>query len=65
MRHLYTLAELARVKYKADVQVRMMAVPDWWVPENPGSFDAKVMNDLADLGEKMGADPSSWRTDPP
>jgi hypothetical protein len=23
------------------------------------------MNTLADIGEKMGADPSSWRTEPP
>jgi hypothetical protein len=24
-----------------------------------------VMNDLADLGERMGADPASWRTEAP
>jgi len=23
------------------------------------------MNNLADLGEKMGADPTSWSTEPP
>ena len=26
---------------------------------------SEVMNELADLGEKMGADPASWRTTPP
>ena len=65
MRHLFAMAELARLKYKADVQVRVMAVPEEWVPPKPAAFDSEVMNSLADLGEKMGADPSSWRTTPP
>jgi hypothetical protein len=62
MRHLFALAEIVRLKYGADVQVRVMAVPEEWVPPKPGSFQAEVMNSLADLGEKMGADPTSWRT---
>ena len=65
MRHLFTLAELARVKHEADVEVRVMAVPDSFVPSVPGSFKSEVMNALADIGEQMGADPASWRTDPP
>ena len=65
MRHLYAQAELARLKYRVDVQVRVMAVPDEWVPSKPGTFVAEVMNDLADLGERMGADPSKWRTESP
>jgi hypothetical protein len=65
MRHLFALAELARLKQKIDVEVRVMAVPEDWVPSKPGTFVAEVMNELADLGEKMGADPASWRTDPP
>jgi hypothetical protein len=65
MRHLYALAELARLKHGAEVEVRLMHVPDSYVPSKPGSFVSEVMNELADLGEKMGADPSSWRTDPP
>ena len=65
MRHLFTLAELVRLKYGADVQVRVMAVPDSFVPAHPDSFNAEVMNTLADIGEKMGADPSSWRTEAP
>jgi hypothetical protein len=50
-----------------DIMTRatIMAVPDDWVPPKPGTFVKEVMNDLADLGEKMGADPASWRTDPP
>jgi hypothetical protein len=31
----------------------------------PGTFQNEVMNALADLGEKMGADPASWRDTPP
>lgn len=65
MRHLFTLAELSNLKYKADVQVRVMAVPDSFVPTHPESFNAEVMNTLADMGEQMGANPESWRTDPP
>jgi len=65
MRHLYALAELAQLKYGAQVEVRLMHVPDSYVPSKPGSFVSEVMNELADLGEKMGADPSSWRTESP
>jgi len=65
MRHLFALAEIANLKHSGEVQVRVMAVPEEWVPPKPGTFDTEVMNNLADLGEKMGADPSNWRTTPP
>jgi hypothetical protein len=65
MRHLYAHAELAHLKHNADVEVRVIAVPDAWVPPSPGTFQKDVMNALADLGERMGADPASWRTAPP
>jgi hypothetical protein len=65
MRHLYATAQIAKLKHGADVQVRLISVPDDWVPSKPGTFDKDVMNELADLGERMGADPKSWRTDPP
>src|SRR5689334_7020430 len=55
MRHLFTLAELVRVKHEADIEVRVMAVPDSFVPSVPGSFKSEVMNTLADIGERMGA----------
>jgi len=38
-------------------------VPGDWVPPKPGVFVAETMNNLADLGERMGADPASWQTD--
>jgi len=65
MRHLYAMAEIAKLKHNVELEVRVMAVPDEWVPPKPGTFVAEVMNNLADLGEKMGANPASWRTDPP
>ena len=65
MRHLFAQAEIARLKYGADVEVRVMAVPENWIPPKPGAFQAEVMNELADLGEQMGADPTKWRTEPP
>jgi hypothetical protein len=65
MRHLFALAELVKLKHNVDVEVRVMAVPDEWVPPQPGTFVREVMNELADMGERMGADPESWRTNPP
>ena len=65
MRHLFARAELNRLKQKVDVEVRVMSVPESFVPSVPGTFQKEVMNALADLGEKMGADPASWRTEPP
>jgi predicted acylesterase/phospholipase RssA len=65
MRHLHAHAEIMRLKHQAEVEVRVMAVPDTWVPPVPGTFQKEVMNALADLGERMGADPASWRTQPP
>ena len=60
MRHLAANAELTRTKYGIDVELRIMAVPEAWAPQVAGTFKKEVMNDLADLGEKMGADPASW-----
>jgi predicted acylesterase/phospholipase RssA len=65
MRHLFALAEIANLKHPGNVEVRVMSVPDEWVPPKPGTFVTEVMNNLADLGEQMGADPGSWRTTPP
>jgi hypothetical protein len=65
MRQLFLMAEVARLKRNADVEVRYVAVPDDWRPPQPGTFVKETMNNLADLGEKMGADPSSWITESP
>jgi hypothetical protein len=65
MRHLHAQAEISRLKRGAEVEVRLVAVPNDWVAPQPGVFIKETMNNLADLGEKMGADPSSWRSEPP
>ena len=63
--HLFALATISRLQSGADSQVRYIAVPDDWVPPKPGVFEKETMNALADMGERMGADPSSWQSDLP
>ena len=60
LRHLYSMSEVARLKHGVTIEVRFVAVPGDWVPPKPGVFVAETMNNLADLGERMGADPASW-----
>jgi Patatin-like phospholipase len=64
VRHLFAMAEISRLKRKADVEVRIVSIPGDWVPPVPGVFIKETMNNLADLGEKMGADPANWSTQP-
>jgi Patatin-like phospholipase len=65
IRHLFEMAEIWRLKRKADVEVRVVSIPGDWFPPVPGVFIKESMNNLADLGEKMGADPASWGNEPP
>jgi Patatin-like phospholipase len=65
VRHLFAMAEISRIKRKADVEVRIVSIPGDWFPPVPGVFIKESMNNLADLGEKMGTDPASWSTEPP
>jgi predicted acylesterase/phospholipase RssA len=65
IRHLFALAEVSRLSSGTEVEVRYIAVPDDWEPSQSGLFIKEVMNALADMGERMGADLASWRTDPP
>ena len=62
MRMLVLQAQIARLRDHADAEVRIVAVPNDWVAPKPGTFVAESMNALADLGEKMGADPGSWQS---
>ena len=55
MRQLFLQAEIARLRHGADVEVRVVAVPDGWVAPLSGAFEKKTMNVLADLGE------AQWR----
>ncbi|MGN6626992.1 MAG: patatin-like phospholipase family protein [Tepidisphaeraceae bacterium] len=65
MRHLFAQVEISRLTRRADIEVRYIAVPDQWAPPKPGAFVPETMNALADLGERMGADPQSWISEPP
>jgi hypothetical protein len=65
LRHLYAMAEISRLKRQADVQVRIVSIPGDWTPPVPGVFITETMNNLVDLGTKMGADPASWSDAPP
>jgi Patatin-like phospholipase len=64
VRHLFAMAEISRLKRKADIEVRVVSIPGDWFPPVPGVFIKESMNNLADLGEKMGADPASWTNEP-
>jgi hypothetical protein len=64
VRHLFAMSEISRLKRKADVEVRIVSIPGDWVPPVPGVFIKETMNNLADLGEKMGTDPASWSNEP-
>ena len=65
MRQLFLMAEVARMKRNADVEVRIVAIPDEWRAPKPAPFHKATMNSLADLGEKMGADSKSWIMEAP
>jgi len=65
IRHLFTIAQLAELRYGTKVEVRVMAIPEEWRPPASGVFKKETMNALADLGERMGADPTSWLREPP
>jgi hypothetical protein len=65
VRHLFAMAEISRLKRKADIEVRVVSISGTWSPPVPGVFIKETMNNLADLGEKMGADPASWSSEPP
>ena len=65
MRHLHAMAEISRLKRHADVEVRIVAIPGDWTAPVPGVFIKETMNNLADLGERMGADSTVWHSEPP
>jgi len=65
IRHLFAQAEISRLKRGGEFEVRIAAVPDDFIPPKEGTFVKETMNALADLGERLGADPASWRTEPP
>ena len=65
IRHLFTQVEIAELKHGGATEIRVVAVPNDFVPPKAGVFMQETMNALAGLGERLGADPASWRTEPP
>ncbi|HZU96890.1 MAG TPA: patatin-like phospholipase family protein [Planctomycetota bacterium] len=65
IRHLLAQAEIARRLHRAAVEVRIVAIPDAWQRSRLGAFVKEDMNELADLGARMGGDVRSWSHDVP
>lgn len=60
IRWLTAEVEFVNATYGADIELRMVAIPDEWRAPVKGDFKKETMNSLADLGRKLGADPASW-----
>jgi hypothetical protein len=60
VRWLAAQADYVNAKYGADIEVRVVAIPDDWRPPVEGEFQKQTMESLADLGRKLGRDPASW-----
>ena len=65
LKHLVAMAEIARLKRNADVEIRIVSIPGDWSPPVPGVFVKETMNNLADLGERMGATRQTGATSSP
>jgi len=65
IRHLFAQSALEAKERGIEIEVRMLAIEDDWRAKTPGSFVAETMNDLADMGARLGADPKSWRSEAP
>lgn len=65
IRHLFAQAAADRLGRGAEVEVRYISIDDTWTAKTPGPFVAETMNDLADMGERLGEDPKSWRETTP
>ncbi len=62
LRHLFSQTHAMQLEgYQAEF--RYTCIPADWVPPSGESFSKEVMESLANLGLKMGADPASWRRD--
>jgi hypothetical protein len=66
LRNIEDLAREASLSLGLEFEFRFVAIPDD-APESPHGkmFDKAFMTQLEELGRRMGADPSSWRTEVP
>jgi hypothetical protein len=61
IRWLAAEAMYVNAQFGADIEVRVVAIPNDWRAPVKGDFKPETMNALADMGERMGADPKSWQ----
>jgi hypothetical protein len=58
-----TVMALLDARPEFDAVFRYVAIPqDFEIPDSDRMFDPRMMRALVELGRRMGADPSSWRT---
>jgi hypothetical protein len=63
LQDIETYTRMINSQPEFDVQMRYIAIPqDYEIPETENLFDQDKMRGLADLGERMGANPNSWKT---
>lgn len=60
VRWLAAQADYVNTKYGADIEVRVVSIPDNWRAPVKGSFVQESMVSLSDLGRSMGRDAGSW-----
>ena len=60
VRWLAAEADYVNTKFGADIEVRVVSIPDDWRAPVEGSFVKESMVSLSDLGRALGADPNSW-----
>ncbi|MFG0275318.1 MAG: patatin-like phospholipase family protein [Phycisphaerales bacterium] len=61
VRWLAAEADYTKVKYDADIEVRVVGIPDDWRAPVSGDFQQETMYSLSEVGRQMGADPNSWQ----
>jgi len=65
LRHLFAIAEAAKLSGKGDIEVRWVAVPQTWKTTKDEFFDKEKMRELSDEGRRLGSDPQAWMTKAP
>jgi hypothetical protein len=65
LRHLYSYADSVTRRGDGSIEVRWIAIPNDWRPKVEGIFKRETMSELADIGARLGKDPSSWISTPP
>lgn len=61
VRWLAAQAKYANAAFGANIEVRVVAIPDEWRPPVPGDFMKETMESLTDLGRELGSQASSWQ----